>query len=98
MVLQVYHHALPLLRRDPAHVAALEVACLRCLVEVVALCRRNKALPHDLTDIQPVMLDNLRPRERGGCNPADYMQSPAVNCNACAIVCRFGLHWTRFYS
>jgi hypothetical protein len=24
---------------DPAHVAALEVACLRCLCEVVDLCR-----------------------------------------------------------
>lgn len=27
------------LRRDPAHVAALEVSCLHCLKEVVVLCR-----------------------------------------------------------
>lgn len=51
--------------RDPAHVAALEVACLRCLTELVALCWRNKVLPKHLTAIQAVMLDNLRVRDRG---------------------------------
>jgi hypothetical protein len=50
---------------DPAHVAALEVACLRCLSELVALCRRSKVLPQHLSDIQAVMLDNLRVRDRG---------------------------------
>lgn len=50
---------------DPAHVAALEVACLRCLSELVALCRRSKVLPQHLSDIQAVMLENLRVRDRG---------------------------------
>lgn len=53
------------LPRDPAHVAALEVACLRCLKEVVTLCRKNKVVPAQLSDIQAVMLDNLR-ASRGG--------------------------------
>lgn len=52
-------------RSDPAHVAALEVACLRCLSELVALCRRSRVLPQHLTDIQAVMLDNLRVCDRG---------------------------------
>jgi hypothetical protein len=41
------------------------VACLRCLSELVALCRRSKVLPQHLSDIQAVMLDNLRVRDRG---------------------------------
>lgn len=63
-------------RRDPAHVAALEVACLRCLSELVALCRRSKVLPQHLSDIQAVMLENLRVRDRGPGSGSEVLQAP----------------------
>ncbi|GBF93271.1 hypothetical protein Rsub_06003 [Raphidocelis subcapitata] len=47
-------------RRAPAHVAALEAACLRCLCEVVSLAARNKVAPEHLEEMQAVALDNLR--------------------------------------
>lgn len=46
--------------RDPAHVAALEVSCLRCLQAVTALCRRSKVVAQHISAIQAVTLDNLR--------------------------------------
>eukprot|EP00775_Hariotina_reticulata_P007806 gene7806-8003_t len=57
-----------MIRRAPAHVAALEVSCLRCLCAVVDLCRRNKVLPEALNAIQAVMLDNLRASREKGSN------------------------------
>jgi len=53
-------------RRAPAHVAALEASCLRCLCEVVALAARSKVAPDHLEQMQSVALDNLR-RNAGGC-------------------------------
>lgn len=58
-----HRRSVPPAHSDPAHVAALEVACLRCLYEVVALCWRAKALPHQLMAIQAVVLDNLLTKE-----------------------------------
>lgn len=47
-------------RRAPAHVAALEASCLRCLCEVVALAARSKVAPDHMEQMQAVALDNLR--------------------------------------